>query len=258
MTEILVFDFVIVLFIFLRVAAMFFAAPIFGHNAIPPPVKMALSILLAYIIFLTIDKSKISININLATLVVYSFREIITGLIMGFVLNFVFWGISFAGSLIGFDMGLSFAEVLNPFDENHNNVIGEVLFFTTVMIFILINGHHYIITGVAASFDAIPIAKYSVNEPLIKMLIKYSFAVFTIAVKIASPILVSFFLVHLAEGIIARVIPNIQIFYVSQPLKIGLGILMITSLTPFYVFAIKNLLQSYEYSLLEIVKAMGT
>ncbi|MBI1938172.1 MAG: flagellar biosynthetic protein FliR [Ignavibacteriales bacterium] len=258
MTEILVFDFVVVLLIFLRVAAMFFAAPVFGHNAIPPIVKMSLSILLAYIIFLTIDKSKISVNLNLAALVVYSLREIITGLIMGFVLNFVFWGVSFAGSLIGYDMGLMFAEVLNPFEENNNNVIGEVLFFTTVMIFILINGHHYIITGVAASFNAIPIAKYTVNEPLIRLLIKYSFAVFTIAVKIASPILVSFFLVHLAEGIIARVIPNIQIFYVSQPLKIGLGVVMMTSLIPFYVFAIKNLLQSYEYSLLEIVKSMGT
>ena len=258
MTEILVFDFVVVLLIFLRVAAMFFAAPVFGHNAIPPIVKMSLSILLAYIIFLTIDKSKISVNLNLAALVVYSLREIITGLIMGFVLNFVFWGVSFAGSLIGYDMGLMFAEVLNPFEENNNNVIGEVLFFTTVMIFILINGHHYIITGVAASFNAIPIAKYTVNEPLILLLIKYSFAVFTIAVKIASPILVSFFLVHLAEGIIARVIPNIQIFYVSQPLKIGLGVVMMTSLIPFYVFAIKNLLQSYEYSLLEIVKSMGT
>lgn len=258
MTEILVFDFVVVLLIFLRVTAMFFAAPVFGHNAIPPLVKMSLSILLAYIIFLTIDKSKISINLNFATLVVYSLREIITGLIMGFVLNFVFWGVSFAGSLIGYDMGLMFAEVLNPFEENNNNVIGEVLFFTTVMIFILINGHHYIITGVAASFDAIPIAKYTVNEPLIRLLIKYSFAVFTIAVKIASPILVSFFLVHLAEGIIARVIPNIQIFYVTQPLKIGLGMVMMVSLIPFYVFAIKNLLQSYEYSLLEIVKSMGT
>jgi flagellar biosynthetic protein FliR len=257
MTEILVFDFIILLLIFLRISAMFIAAPVFGHKAIPIIIKLALSLILAYIVFLTIDKSNISIELNLASLVVYSIKEIITGLIMGYILNFVFWGISFAGHIIGFDMGLMFAEVLNPFEETQSNIIGEILFFTAVMIFLLINGHHYIITGLVASFSAIPLAKYTINEPVYHLLLKFSFTVFTIAVKIASPILVAFFLVHLAEGIIARVIPNIQIFFVSQPLKIGLGVTMIITLIPFYIYAIKSLLHGYEEQLLKLIKGMS-
>ncbi|MEW6194129.1 MAG: flagellar biosynthetic protein FliR [Bacteroidota bacterium] len=257
MTEILIKDFVIGLLIFIRIVSMLVSAPIFGHKAIPPLIKISLSIIITYIVFLTINKSNISLELNLIALAVYAIKEIITGLAMGFILNFVFWGISYAGSLIGFDMGLMFAEVLNPFEDMQNNVVGEILFFASVMIFILINGHHYIITGLVASFNVIPLAKYTINESVLQLFAKYSFAVFTIAIKIASPILVSFFLIHLAEGIIARVIPNIQIFYVSQPLKIGLGVAMITALIPFYVYAIKNLLQGYEYQLLQLIKGMS-
>lgn len=257
MTEILVYDFVIFLLVFLRISSMLFAAPIFGHKTIPPLVKIGLSLIIAYIVFFTIDKSSVRFDINMATIAIYSIKEIITGLIMGFILNFVFWGISFAGHLIGFDMGLMFSEVLNPFEDSQNNVIGEVLFFGTVLLFILINGHHYIITGLVASFSVIPIAKYTINEPVFGLIIKYSVAVFTIAIKIASPVLVAFFLVHLAEGIIARVIPNIQIFFVSQPLKIGLGFTMLITLVPFYVYAIKNLLHGYESKLMEMIKGMS-
>ena len=257
MTEILVFDFIVLILIFLRITAMFIAAPIFGHKAVSPMIKLSLSLILAYIVFLTIDKSAVSFELNLASLVVYSVKEIVTGLIMGYILNFVFWGISFAGHLIGFDMGLMFAEVLNPFEEMQNNVVGEILFFATVLLFLLINGHHYIITGLVASFSAIPLAKYTINEPVYQLIIKYSLTVFTIAIKIASPILVAFFLVHLAEGIIARVIPNIQIFFVSQPLKIGLGLTMIITLIPFYIYAIKSLLYGYENQLLELIKGMS-
>lgn len=176
---------------------------------------------------------------------------------MGYMLNFVFYGISFAGTLIGYDMGLMMAEVMNPLQETSNNVVGEMIYFISMMIFLLINGHHYIISAVVASFDVIPIAKFSVTLPVVQMIVKYSFAVFTIALKIASPILVSFFLIHIAEGIIARVIPNIQVFFITQPAKIAIGFVFLSALAPLYVFAIKNLLQNYQSQLTEIIKTMG-
>ena len=114
-------------------------------------------------------------------------------------------------------MGLMMAEVMNPLQETNNNVVGEVIFYISMMIFILINGHHYIISAVVASFNVIPIYRNTLTAPVVQMIVKYSFAVFTIAIKIASPVIVSFFLVHIAEGIISRVIPNIQVFFVTQP-----------------------------------------
>lgn len=257
MKEILIGDFVIVLFIFLRIISMIIAAPILGHTAFPTMAKIFLAFIISYITFLTIDKSKITIDVNLVWLIVNSAKEIITGLVMGFMLNFIFYGISYAGTLIGFDMGLMFAEVLNPMQETQNNIVGEVIFYASLMIFILINGHHYIITAVVASFKIVPLTKFTINQPLVQLIVKYSFAVFTIALKIAAPIIVSFLLIHIAEGIISRVIPNIQIFFVTQPIKIAIGFAFLTALVPIYLYAIKNLLQGYEDQLLQFVKAMS-
>ena len=89
------------------------------------------------------------------------------------------------------------------------------------------------------------------------MIIVYAASVFVIAVKIASPIMVSFFLIHIAEGIIARIIPQMQVFFVTQPLKIGIGLLMLAAITPLYLYVIKNLLQDYESKLYNLIQAMA-
>jgi flagellar biosynthesis protein FliR len=257
MTEILISDFLIVLFIFLRIIGMIVAAPVLGHQSVPVVAKLFIAFVIAYMTFLTIDKSKIVLDITLATMFVNAAKEVVTGLIMGFALNFVFFGIAYAGHIIGFEMGLMAAEIMNPMSDISNNVVGEAIFYASMLLFILINGHHHIISAVVASFKAIPIAKYTVTQPLVDSLIKYAFVVFTIAFKIAAPIIVSFFLIHVAEGIIARVIPHIQIFYISQPLKIGLGLLFLSILAPLYVYVIKNLLNGYEYQLSEMINRMG-
>ena len=250
-------EFIIVLLIFLRILAAFVASPIYGHQSIPPLVKVFLSLIISYIVYLTLDKSKIVVEYNMAWITTNAIKEIINGLILGFMLNFVFNGISYAGYLIGFDMGLSMSEVLNPIDNTSENVVGNIFFYASVVLFFLINGHHYIISGLVYSFSAIQIGKFTINEPVYQLLIKYSGTVFIIAVKIASPILVSFFLIKIAEGIIAKVIPQMQVFFVAQPLTIGIGLLLIISLVPIYLYVIKYLLKGYEDNMYSLIKAMG-
>jgi flagellar biosynthetic protein FliR len=257
MKEILIGDFLIVLLMFLRILSMMIAAPVLGHNSIPVITRIFIAFVIAYITFLTIDISKIAIDVNLVSLFLNAIKEIITGTIIGMVLNFIFYGISYAGHMIGFDMGLTMAEVLDPSQEMNNNVVGEVIFYGSMMLFIVINGHHYLISATVASFKIVPVAKYAITEPLIGLIIKYSFAVFTIALKIAAPIIVSFLLIHIAEGIIARVIPQIQIMYITQPLKIGLGLVFVSILVPLYIYVIKGLLSGYEDQLSQMLNAMS-
>ena len=250
-------DFIIIILIFIRISAALIAAPVFNSRVIPVLPKMFLSMVIAYIVYLTIDKGAFS---NVPTgwmIVIFSIKEAITGLLIGFMLQIVFWGVSYAGTLIGFDMGLSMADIFDPSSEQSNNIIGEILFYGTLMIFFLINGHHYIISSLKYSFSIIPIGKFTLTKPVYDLIILYTASLFVIAVKIASPIMVSFFLVHIAEGIIARIIPQMQVFFVTQPIKIGIGILLLTSAAPLYIYVIKNLLQDYESKLYGLIEAMG-
>ena len=257
MINIPVADFVIVLLIFMRITAAFTSSPIYGHPAIPALVKVFLSLIISYIVFLTIDKSQIQVELSIAWLFVNAVKEILTGLIIGFTLNFIFHGITYAGMLIGFDMGLAMASELNPIDGTSGNVVGDFIYYSSILLFFLINGHHYIITSLVYSFAVIHIGKFTINQPVYDLIVKYSGAVFIIAVKIASPILVSFLLIQIAEGIMSKVIPQMQIFFVAQPLLIGIGLFMLASLVPVYIYVIKYLLKGYEDNLVILIRAMG-
>jgi len=257
MINIPVADFIIVLLIFMRIIAAFVSSPIFGHKAIPALVKVFLSLVISYIVFLTIDKTKIEVEFSLGWIFVNAMKEIMTGLIIGFTLNFIFHGISYAGMLIGFDMGLSMASELNPIDGSGGNVIGDLISLSSILIFFLINGHHYIISSLVYSFAIIRIGKLTINQPVFDLIVKYSGAVFIIAVKVSSPVLVSFILIQVAEGIMAKVIPQMQIFFVAQPLLIGIGLFMLASLVPVYIYVIKYLLKGYEDNLVTLIRAMG-
>lgn len=250
-------DFIIVVLVFIRISTALIASPVLGSKTVPTLPKIFLSLVIAYIVYLTIDRNSISQVPTSWMLVIFSIKEAITGLIIGFMLQFVFWGVSYAGTLIGFDMGLTMAEVFNPSSEESGNIVGEFLYYGALMIFFLINGHHYIISAVKHSFSVIPLGQFTINKPVFDLIILYAASVFVIAVKIASPIMVSFFLVHIGEGIVARIIPQMQVFFVTQPLKIGIGLALLGAITPLYIYVIKSLLQDYENKLYSLIAAMG-
>lgn len=250
-------DFIMVILIFIRVSAALVTAPIFGSKIVPLIPKLFFSLVIAYVVYLTIDRNSISSVPTGWMLIILSIKEAITGMIMGFMLQFVFWGVTYAGTLIGFDMGLTMAEVFDPSSEDNTNIIGQFLYYGAVMVFFIINGHHYVISSLKYSFSVIPLGKFTLTKPVYDLIVIYSASIFVIAVKIAAPIIVSFFLINIAEGIVARIIPQMQVFFVTQPLKIGIGLLLLASITPLYIYVIKNLLQDYENKLYNLIAAMG-
>jgi flagellar biosynthesis protein FliR len=257
MMNILVNDFIIVLFVFLRVVPIFFVAPFFNSTTVPSTAKIFLSLIIAYIIFFSIKNFMFDINQGLFALALLGLKEVVTGLIIGYSVNLIFYGISYAGSLIGFDMGLSMAQAFDPTLDADTNVIGRVFDYFALLIFITINGHHYLIRAISYSFQLVPIGAVSINQSVFELLVKYSAGVFVLAIKIASPLMISFFLIHVAAGITARIIPQMQVFFVIQPLQIGLGLFLLATFSPVLVYIIKVVLENYENSLYELVKALG-
>ncbi len=152
MTDILIADFVTGLLVFMRVTAMIVVAPVFNQSNFPTLPKLALGLIITYILFFTLGDYRFDYNQGLLMLAITGIKEIITGILIGFTFNFVFYGISFAGLLVGFDMGLAIAQLFDPMTESTANVIGEVIMIFATLVFLLINGHHFIISSLAYSF----------------------------------------------------------------------------------------------------------
>lgn len=257
MTKILITDFISVLLISLRVMGMLFSAPLFDSRFIPGTAKVFIGVIIAYMIFM-IFGPKVKIDqVEFIPLAVLAIKELLTGLMIGFFVNFIFYAINFAGFIIGSDMQLNIANVFNVLEESNSNVIGEMLNNFAILIFLLIRGHHYVIESVAYSFNIIPIGKYTINDASFNFLIGESVKIFILAVKIAAPILVSFFMITVAEAIIARVVPQMQVFFVFQPLKIMVGFLFLVSFVPFFIIFITNVMSEIQTNLLSLITSMS-
>ncbi len=257
MTEILVTDFLTGLMIFLRLVALFIFAPIYNSNNIPTLARLGLAVIITYIIFFSISEYNYEVNDSLVLLFLNGVKEVFIGIILGFTLNLVFQGISFAGLLIGRDMGLAMSTMFDPVTGSDGSVIATVLNLAAVIVFILIDGHYFIIESITYSFTLLPIGSFEVSKPLLDMLITLTGSVFLLSIKIASPIIVAFFLVHIASGIISRVSPSFQVFFVLLPLKITLGIFLLGLIMPIYIYMIRNLMYTYEEKLFEVIKIMS-
>ncbi|MBI2416457.1 MAG: flagellar biosynthetic protein FliR [Ignavibacteriales bacterium] len=253
----LVNDFLTLFFIFIRVTAMLFTAPAFSSNTVSTTAKLFFSLTFAYILFFIVKPNQIAYNVGYPLLITYAFKEALTGMIMGFSLNFVFYGISYAGSQMGMDLGLSMAQMFDPSTEVENNVIGQVLNLAAILVFFTIDGHHILIRGLAVSFNIIPLGHYSINESVYLILLKYSAGIFIIAIKIAAPVMVAFFLMHTAAGIISRIIPQMQVFFVMQPLQIILGLGLLSASAPIFIMLMKYMIEQLEGSLYNLLTAMG-
>jgi flagellar biosynthetic protein FliR len=170
-------------------------------------------------------------------------------------MGLVFAGARAAGELIGFDLGLSLATAFDP-DSGSNNIVGEFLYLVMLLVFLLINGHHFVLQAMVLSYTAIPLSGFAINGAVAEGLVALGGVVFMVAVKCAAPVIVASFLVNLALAILSRVAPQVNVFMISFPVKIGIGLIVLMTAAPLLVYAFKNLLAGFEEDVLQLIRIL--
>lgn len=249
-------QFVLFVLLFVRITAMIAVAPFVGHQTIPAQMKVGLGLFCSFVLFPLASSSGVSTDVSLFTLILLVVREMAVGLILGFATGIIFAGVRYAGELISFDMGFSVANVFDPETGAQTPVIGEFLYLFTMAIFLGINGHHFVLQALQLSYTAVPIGSWTLNGPLAESLIKLVGLVFVIAVKFAAPIIISLFLTNVALAILSRIMPQMNIFTVSFPLKIGVGVFALVSTAPMLAYVFKKLLEQFESDILVLLQVM--
>jgi len=253
--EVYALQLVLYLLLFLRCTAMIALAPILGHVSIPVQVKASLGVFMAFVLYPVLAAQHPQIDLHLGGLAVLAVQEVLTGLLIGFAMGLVFAGARAAGELIGFDLGLSLATAFDP-DSGSNNIVGEFLYLVMLLVFLLINGHHFVLQAMVLSYTAIPLSGFAINGAVAEGLVALGGVVFMVAVKCAAPVIVASFLVNLALAILSRVAPQVNVFMISFPVKIGIGLIVLMTAAPLLVYAFKNLLAGFEEEVLHLIQVM--
>ena len=249
-------QFVTAVLVFVRVTAVLVLAPGFGNRAVPAAVKIALGAALALVLLPVVSAAQPVVDLQMGGLVLLALKELAAGLLMGFVTGLVFEGVALAGDLMGFDLGLSLAQLYDPETGTANNVISRMLSLTALMIFFAIDGHHFILESIYASYRAVPLGAFHVSGALSSALVTLAGMTLVVGVKLAAPVLVTSFLINIGLAVLARVAPQINVLFVTVSLKTGAGLFVILASAPLIVAVFRKLLLSFEDGMLDILRVM--
>ena len=178
------------------------------------------------------------------------------GVVMGFVVLLLFVGIQFAGQLAGLQMGFGIVNVIDPQSSNHVSIMGQFLNVLAILLLLSLNGHHTILTGLVTSFETIPLGGVELKVGLMYKMITLTTQVFVIAIQISAPIMTALFLVTVALGVLARTVPQMNVFMVGFPVQITVGLGAFLVCLPLFGMLVERLIVAMRRDLLVMVDLM--
>jgi flagellar biosynthesis protein FliR len=205
----------------LRVAGLMSFAPFFGNLSIPAPIKAVFTIVLTALLYpICVIPPTASTPWGWMRL---AFSEAILGLAMGLCLQIAFEGAQLAGQLAGFQLSFSLVNLIDPQTNVDTPVLSVFHQLLVLLIFLHLNVHHWMLRGLAKSFDYIPIGNVVISTAAMKSLFRDATAIWLVGVQIAAPILLATMLIDVTVGFLSKASPQLPAILLSIPLKSLVG-----------------------------------
>ncbi len=208
--------------IFARIVTMIAFLPIFGSQNIPLQLKAGLALLLTVIVYPAVIQSGIpAVHASTGLFVVMLVKELFVGIVIGFIASLIFTIVQFAGYLIDVLTGFSFVELVDPFSDTSVSIIGQFYVLIFTILFFSLNGHYFLLLAIQKSFTIIPLLNVHVPCGSLASFITTSIGnVFILGFQFSAPVFVTLLLTQVALAVVARTVPQINVFFVGIPLNI--------------------------------------
>lgn len=233
-------------FLFLRVGAILIMIPVIGERTVPPRVKAGLAVLISLLLFPAVQMKLPDLHSDseaqILVLVLAMCSEVLIGIVIGFAAKIIFAGIQFAGQMIGIQIGFSIVNVIDPISSAQVSIISEFQYLVALLVYLALDAHHTFIIAIADSYRFVPPFAYHFSGSLMQHILVFSKELFVTAVKISAPVMAVLFFTNAALGIVARTVPQINIFIVAFPLQIAAGLTILALMSPFFVRLVQGML----------------
>lgn len=221
--------------VFVRVSAILFALPFFGDSPTPMQVRILLGVAIAFFMHPMLPAGWIkSFPADAIEFSILVLREVCIGLFLGFVGRLAFDGLIMAASLVGYQMGFGTADLFMPDADVQMNAFTAMHRIVMMLIFLTLNLHHMYLDGIARTFAMIPAGAIVPSKDLGVFLIQATGDIFRVAVQLAAPVLVALMFANTALGLVARTVPQLNVFTMSFPVGFFVGLFVYMSCLPFF------------------------
>jgi flagellar biosynthetic protein FliR len=214
--------------VFARTGAMIMLLPSIGDAAVPTRVRLSLAIAVslcfapsvAHTYTATAPQSEIALGLLVG-------QEVVAGVLVGTMARIIVTGLSSAGYLIATQTGLAYAQSVDPTMGEQGAVVGNFFAILGTVVVFTTNSHHLAIGAISGSYTLLPPGAALPTNDMAELTLKLVSSSFLLGLQLAAPFLVFGFAVNAATGLLARMMPQLQIFFIAMPINILAGFLLI-------------------------------
>lgn len=220
----------------IRVLGLLMSSPVFMLPSWPIPVRMWLALMLSLLMVPSVDPQVPMVLLATWTgMAIFAVREFLVGAMVGLLSGLPLYALQLSGYLEGSQMGLAMATLFDPTQEGNVALLGQVKYLLGIWFLLHWNGHLVLIEAINRSFSLIPLGKGVLDLPPGQPFGRWITDLFLLAIRFSLPIMGALLLADVGLGFVARTVPQINVFILGIPLKIGLGLILLMAVIPFVV-----------------------
>jgi flagellar biosynthesis protein FliR len=221
--------FVLVMF---RVLAVFLVGPAFSSRSVPTQAKIGLAFFVTIVLW-PLQQASLTTPLTLTAFGGAALSESLIGAMIGYVARLALAVAEIAGGIVDTQVGFRAGATLNPLTQATSSSTDQMYFLASLLLFFIVDGHHALLLAISTSFDKMPLAGpidlAGLGGERLAALVS---AAITAGCTIALPVIAVTLVLDVALAIIARAVPQVQVFFVGMPIKIGVGIALMALMAP--------------------------
>jgi len=210
-----------------RVSGVMLFAPFLSHVAVPPQIKAMLAFAVTAVLYPVFAPRIGVVPVTQWPLLLGS--ELLVGIAIGLTTNLVFEGAQMAGQVLSVQMGYSLVTILDPQTQIESNVLSVFTQMMTMLIFLSLDVHHWILRAIAHSFDYLPPGSGTPNAAFTKQLLHVGGSILGVGVQIAAPVLVASVVADVLLGLMGKASPQLPVMFLGPAIKGLLGLLLLSA-----------------------------
>ena len=216
-----------------RVTAFFVVLPIFGWRSLPKMVRAGIAVLVTYFFSRIVPAPAALSGVHWLAALLLMIKEIACGLALGLAVRMVYSAVQQGAVVAMQQMGFADAGIINPGTGESARPTAMLFEMTFTLLFLVAGGHHVLLLLIAGSYESFPIAAAPDLSSLAGGIVEAGAAMLLLALRIAAPVMAAFLLLAVVLGVLARVLPEMNILMTSFPLRVAVGMLMAKEILPY-------------------------
>lgn len=217
-------EYKIFILVLIRVSIVLFMFPVFSSPVVPNMAKTSLALVFTLLIFPSIQMDPSLFPDSSVGFAILVAGEFVVGMVLGYTVDIFFGAVQLAGQIVGFQMGFSMINVIDPQSGANISMMSQIGYLVSILVFILLSGHHIIIQALVESFRVIHMGGLTLKPGMLEQLRTLINGMFVLGIKMAAPAMAALIFTNAAFGICAKFVPQMNVMIVAFPVQIVVGL----------------------------------